>query len=877
MIQLPKQYSPKEIESKWRALWQEMGIYRWDPARARSETFVIDSPPPTVSGSLHVGHVFSYTHQDLIARQRRMAGKNIFYPMGWDDNGLPTERRIQNFFNVRCDPYLPYLPNFKPRSNPKEPPEMISRPNFIELCRQLTQVDEQAFQELWQQLGLSIDWQQEYATIDDHCRRTSQLSFLKLLADGHAYATEAPTLWDVDFQTAVAQAEVEDRPLTGAFHHIRFGVEGGGSLVVATTRPELLPACVAVVAHPEDGRYQALFGKRAVTPLFRAPVPILADERASIEKGTGILMVCTFGDATDVEWWRQFDLPLRQVIGKDGRLVPVHFGPPGWESLDPDAADAFYGALQGKHVQQARKAIADLLREESGSALSGLGPPLIEEPRRIEHAVKFYEKGERPLEFISTRQWFIRLLDKKKALLEQGARIQWHPAFMRTRYENWVEGLNQDWSISRQRYFGVPFPVWYPLDERGQPRYDQPILPELSQLPVDPLAQPAPGFNETARGKPNGFIGDPDVMDTWATSSLTPQIASHWADDSERHRKLFPMDIRPQSHEIIRTWAFYTIVKAYLHEKTVPWHNIVISGWILDPDRKKMSKSRGNVITPNHLLEQYSSDAVRYWAARARLGVDTAYDEAVFSNGKRLGIKLFNAAKFVAGHLLAQDLTELNPTDISEPLDQSFIERLRETVRRAGEEFEAFEFAAALQIIEDFFWADLCDNYLELVKVRAYSAEWTPGKRSALVTLKTVLSVQLRLFAPYLPFITEEIWSWLFAKPLGREQSIHTAAWPTVGELADVALPLEEDPYGAAVKVLFEVRRIKSEAKVSMKTPLRNLEINGSAKVLSAIRSVLDDLLSVTNAPSAVLTEGPIPEGQFKVQATLATQETTVA
>ena len=747
---------------------------------------------------------------------------------------------------------------------------MISRPNFIELCRQLTEIDEMAFQELWQQLGLSIDWEQEYATIDDRCRRTSQLSFLKLLAQGHAYSTEAPTLWDVDFQTAVAQAEVEDRLLTGAFHHIRFGVEGGGSFIVATTRPELLPACVAIVAHPKDDRYQALFGKRAITPLFRVPVPILADERASIEKGTGILMVCTFGDATDVEWWRQFDLPLRQVIGKDGRLLPVQFGSPGWESLDSDAANAFYAALQGKHVQQAKSAITGLLRAESASALPGLGPPLTEEPRRIEHAVKFYEKGERPLEFISTRQWFVRLLDKKKALLEQGARVQWHPAFMRARYENWVEGLNQDWCISRQRYFGVPFPVWYRLDEHGRPRYDQPILPDLSQLPVDPLAQPAPGFNEETRGRPQGFIGDPDVMDTWATSSLTPQIASHWADDPERHRKLFPMDIRPQSHEIIRTWAFYTIVKAYLHEKTVPWYNIIISGWILDPDRKKMSKSLGNVITPTHLLEQYSSDAVRYWAARARLGVDTAYDESIFANGKRLAIKLFNAAKFVAGHLLGQDLTALGPAHITEPLDQSFIARLRETVRRAGEEFEAFEFAGALQVIEDFFWSDLCDNYLELVKVRAYSAEWTPGKRSALATLKIALSVQLRLFAPYLPFITEEVWSWLFATSLGRERSIHTAAWPKVDELAEISLPLEEDPYGAAVKVLFEVRRIKSEAKVSMKTPLQNLEITGSAKTLSALRSVLGDLLSVTNARTAVLNEEAMAEGQIKVHANLA-------
>jgi valyl-tRNA synthetase len=776
---------------------------------------------------------------------------------------------VQNFFNVRCDPYLPYRPDFTPRGGQKAPPEIISRPNFIELCRQLTQIDEQVFQELWQQLGLSIDWGQQYATIDDHCRKTSQLSFLKLLAEGHAYAVEAPTLWDVDFQTAVAQAEVEDRPLTGAFHHIRFGVAGGGSFIVATTRPELLAACVAVVAHPEDARYQPLFGKRGITPLFRVPVPILADERANMEKGTGILMVCTFGDATDVEWWRQFTLSLRQVIGKDGRLTAVQFGSPGWDSLDPGAANGFYAALQGKNVQQARTAITDLLRDERGSACPGLGAPLTEEPHRIDHPVKFYEKGERPLEFISTRQWFIRLLDKKRALIEQAARIRWHPEFMQTRYENWVEGLNQDWCISRQRYFGVPFPVWYPLNEEAKPQYDRTILPALSQLPVDPLAQPAPGFDEATRGRPNGFIGDPDVMDTWATSSLTPQIASRWADDPERHRKLFPMDIRPQSHEIIRTWAFYTIVKAYLHEKTVPWHNVIISGWILDPDRKKMSKSQGNVITPSHLLEQYSSDAVRYWAARARLGVDTAYDESVFSNGKRLGIKLFNAAKFVASHLLDQDLTALTPAHITEALDQSFVVRLRQTIPKASEAFAAFEFAGALEIIEDFFWADLCDNYLELVKVRAYSAEWTPGKRSALATLKLVLSVQLRLFAPYLPFITEEVWGWLFAAPHSRQRSIHTASWPTVEELAEVALPIEEDPYGAAIEVLFEVRRLKTQAKVSLKTPLQTLEITGSAKALSALRSVLGDLLSVTNASAAVLNEGHVAQGQFQVQATM--------
>ncbi len=864
----PKQYLPREIEDRWKIRWQEMGIYRWDPTRSRSETFVVDSPPPTVSGSLHVGHVFSYTHQDLIARQRRMKGLNIYYPMGWDDNGLPTERRVQNLFHVRCDPYLPYQPDFTPKNDKKGPPEQVSRPNFIELCQQVTHADEEVFRALWQHLGLSIDWEQEYATIDRHCRRVSQHSFLKMLKDGQAYLVEAPTQWDVDFQTAVAQAEVIDKVMPGAFHNVRFGVEGGGSFVIATTRPELLPACVAVLAHPDDARYQALFGKRAITPLFRTPISIMADERVNPEKGTGILMVCTFGDATDVEWWRQFGLPLRQIIGKDGRLLPVRFGGAGWESLEPDAANAAYADLQGKTVKQAKTAVVELLRREDLAALPGLGAPLTEEPRPIEHAVKLYEKGDRPLEIIATRQWFVRLLDKKDVLLEQGRKIQWHPAFMRSRYENWVEGLNQDWCVSRQRYFGVPFPVWYPLDAHGVPDFTRPIVPETSSLPVDPLAEPAPGYDEASRGQPNGFTGDPDVMDTWATSSMTPQIASHWEDDPQRHQKLFPMDVRPQSHEIIRTWAFYTIVKAWLHERQVPWYHVVISGWILDPDRKKMSKSQGNVVTPNHLLEQYSSDAVRYWAARARLGVDTAYDESVFGNGKRLTTKLFNATKFVAGHLLTQDHDSLGVANILEPLDRDFMGRLQGTVGRASEAFEVFEFANALSEIETFFWADLCDNYLELIKGRAYEASDSLGRRSAMATLKVSLSVVLRLFAPYLPFLTEELWSWLFATPSGRTQSIHTSPWPTLGELSSIDVP-DGDPYGGAVEVVREVRRVKGEAKVSMKTPVGLLEVVGSAADLAALRGVLPDLLSVCMAREATLMEGAVDQGRFRIRVEL--------
>ncbi|MBI4028728.1 MAG: valine--tRNA ligase [Verrucomicrobia bacterium] len=869
MNEWPKQYTANEVEGKWMSRWKEMGIHRWDPVRGRDETFVMDSPPPTVSGALHIGHVFSYTHQDLIVRQKRMSGLNIFYPMGWDDNGLPTERRVQNYFNVRCDPYLPHDPHYTPKTDGKGPPEKVSRPNFIQLCRQVTRSDEEAFRRLWQRLGLSIDWDQEYATIDDFSRKTSQLSFLQLLRDGHVYLTETPTLWDVDFQTAVAQAEVEDRMMAGAFHNLRFGVKEGGSFVIATTRPELLAACVAVVAHPDDARYRPLFGKQAVTPLFRAPVPILPDGRADPEKGTGILMVCTFGDATDVEWWRQFNLPLRQILGKDGRLLPVKFGAAGWDSLDAPAANRFYSELEGRNVKQARTAIVAMLRTPDGAALPDLGAPLTGEPRPIQHSVKQFEKGERPLEIITARQWFVRLLDKKEALIQQGAKIQWHPPYMRARYESWVEGLNQDWCVSRQRYFGVPFPVWHPLDDEGRPHYDRPILPKPEQLPVDPLAEPAPGFDESLRGKPRGFIGDPDVMDTWATSSLTPQIASRWAEDAARHRKLFPMDVRPQSHEIIRTWAFYTIAKAFLHERQVPWRHVVISGWILDPDRKKMSKSKGNVVIPDHLLEQYSSDAVRYWAARARLGVDTAYDEAVFKNGNRLATKIFNASKFVAGHFEGQDLAALTPAMVTEALDQGLVGRLREVVRKAGEEFAAFEYANALQSAEEFFWSDFCDNYLELVKGRCYEKEETAGKRSALATLKLLLSVQLRLFAPYLPFLTEEMWSRLFAAREGRERSIHTAPWPTEAELRAVAEPSASDPYGAAADALREIRKVKGEAKVSMKTPLKELEITGNAKDLDAVRSVMQDLLSVSGAPAARLTEGKVENGRFKIRAAL--------
>ncbi|MFA7482712.1 MAG: valine--tRNA ligase [Vulcanimicrobiota bacterium] len=874
MKEIPKKYKHKDLEAGWKAKWKEDRVYSWDPTVGRDNTFVIDSPPPTVSGSLHIGHVFSYTHQDLLARYNRMKGKNICYPMGWDDNGLPTERRVQNLFRVKCNPSVAYDPNWKAERRSKGPVLEISRQNFIEACATVTHEDEAAFEDLWRTLGLSIDWDLQYATIDDHCRKISQTSFLEMADKGMAFSMEAPTMWDVDFQTAVAQAEVVDQMRPGNFHDIRFMVEGGGDFVISTTRPELLPACIAVVAHPDDERYQELFGKHAITPLFAARVPILASEHADPEKGTGILMVCTFGDSADVDFWKRSGLPIKQVIGRAGTMLPTTFGEGNFQSQDPAKAQENYDRLAGLAVKAARARVAELLAAEQ---LPDGSCPLVAEPHSIEHPVKFYEKGDRPLEFVPTRQWFVKILEHKETLKAQGAKIKWHPAFMEARYQNWVEGLNLDWCISRQRYFGVPFPVWYPLDAQGECCFEQPIFAAPEQLPIDPMVAVPDGYTEEQRDQPGGFTGDPDVMDTWATSSLTPQIVSHWSLDEKRHQSVFPMDIRPQSHEIIRTWAFYTIVKAWIHNDDIPWKHVVISGWILDPDRKKMSKSVGNVVTPHHLLEEYSSDGVRYWAARARLGADTAFDEGVLKVGKKLTTKLFNASRFVLSQLerVDTDLDALTVDLITEEVDRDFFGRLKQTAVDAGSAFERFDYAAALEVAEKEFWG-FCNNYLELVKKRSYSDEDNAQRRSALATLAQSLKLFLRLFAPFLPFITEEIWSWRFARSEGKEGSIHRAPWPTAQEYAHLQAPKVSGCYEAGVEVLTQIRSAKTEGKVNLRWPVENLKVVASAGLLAALKSALDDVVGAgsVKADGVELVEGTAPEGErFEVQATLSQEE----
>ncbi|NCW95730.1 MAG: valine--tRNA ligase, partial [Actinobacteria bacterium] len=800
--------------------WEQAAVYGFNPDAPKENIYSIDTPPPTASGSLHVGHVFSYTHTDVVARFQRMCGRDVFYPMGWDDNGLPTERRVQNYYGVRCDPTLPYQKDFTPpqvggdNKSTKAADQMpISRQNFIELCEKLTEEDEQAFENLWRNLGLSVDWSQSYRTISKESQRVSQQAFLNNLSRGEAYLSMAPTLWDVTFRTAVAQAELEDREMPGAYH--RLGFDGPeGKIFIETTRPELVPACVALVAHPDDERYQHLFGQSAKTPIFGVEVPIVAHRLAQIDKGSGIAMICTFGDVTDVIWWRELKLPMRPIIGFDGRILTD--GPQ--EILDGKGSE-LYAEIAGKTVFSAKEILVKAFME-SGD--------MVGEPKPITHPVKFFEKGDKALEIVSTRQWYIKNGGNDRPLAEKligrGSEMSFHPAFMRVRLEDWINGLNGDWLISRQRFFGVPIPIWYPLNASGEPDYENPIAPSSQQLPVDPSSDCPDGFTEDQRGKPGGFIGELDIMDTWATSSLTPQLAGGWLSNPELFDKVFPYDLRPQGQDIIRTWLFSTLVRSELEHDQVPWTNAAISGWILDPDRKKMSKSKGNVVVPNELLETHGSDAVRYWAASARLGTDAAFDEGQMKIGRRLAIKLLNAARFALSFEMPSGVTE-----VTEPIDKAMLARLREVVGTASKAFENYDHTKALETTETFFWT-FTDDYLELVKERAYSQEgYSPQEiGSAVLALREALGVIVRLLAPFLPFATEEVWSWW------QEGSVHQAAWPSPDELPEGSAEL----LAAASEALIAIRKSKTDQKLSMKAEIETMVLQGPAVLSQAQRDL---------------------------------------
>jgi valyl-tRNA synthetase len=835
-VTMPDKPSIDGLEDKWMQVWAEQGTYTFDRASAmsgpRDQIWSIDTPPPTASGALHIGHVFGYSQADCMARYKRMAGFTVFYPMGWDDNGLPTERRVQNYYGVRGDATLAYVEGFEPpqqgdkgtggkslRMSDQLP---ISRANFIELCDILTVQDEKTFEQVFRRLGLSVDWDINYRTIDEHSRATAQQGFLRNLARGEAYQAEAPGLWDVTFQTAVAQAELEARDYPGHFHRVAFHAPDGATVHIETTRPELLPSVVALIAHPDDKRYAALFGTAVTSPLFGVEIPVVAHYLAEPDKGSGIAMCCTFGDLTDVQWWRELQLPTRSIIQRNGRIQDET---PEW--ITTDAGRAVFSAIAGKTTFGARTAIVEALR------ISG---DLEGEPNPTQRKANYFEKGDKPLEIVTSRQWYIRNGgrdgDLRAALIKRGRQINFHPEFMRTRYENWVNGLNGDWLISRQRFFGVPIPLWYPLDGDAEIVYDHPIAPDETSLPVDPYSDVPTGYRSEQRDQPGGFTGDPDVMDTWATSSLSPQIAAGWREDEELFAKIFPMDMRPQGHDIIRTWLFATVVRAHLEQDSLPWKHATINGWILDPDRKKMSKSKGNATTPMGMVVDYGADAIRYWAASARMGTDAALDTAQMKVGRRLAIKVLNASKFA---LSFGEVAGVLNDAVTMPIDRSMLGGLGDVVDKATRGFETFDYTRALEVTEAFFWT-FCDDYLELVKERAYGGQGEQGAASARASLRIALDVLLRLLAPFLPYATEEVWSWW------HDGSVHRAAWPVADELKAIATQADPAMLGTVGAALAGVRRVKSEAKVGMRADVLSAVLTGPPAVLSRIRLAAGDL-----------------------------------
>ncbi|MHA7270451.1 valine--tRNA ligase [Arthrobacter sp. HLT1-20] len=827
------------LEESLTRRWLDEGTYKFNRETTREQVYSIDTPPPTASGSLHVGHMFSYTQTDVLARFQRMNGKNVFYPMGWDDNGLPTERRVQNYYGVRCDPKITYDADYRAPATPAKNQrdfDVISRRNFIELCEELAVEDEKVFEHLFQTLGLSVDWDLTYRTIDDHSRAVSQRGFLENLTAGDAYMAEAPTLWDVTFRTAVAQAELEDREMPGAYYRYPFYAEDGTKIYIETTRPELLAACSALVANPDDERYKPLFGKKVTSPLFGVKVEVRPHALAKADKGSGIAMVCTFGDLTDVIWWRELQLPTRAIVGRDGRILG---DTPEWITTEEGREN--YAKIAGKTVFSAKESVVEMLTE--ADLLDG-------EIKKIMHPVNFFEKGDKPLEIVSSRQWYIRNggrdEDRRERLINRGKDIEFHPAFMRSRYDNWISGLNGDWLVSRQRFFGVPVPVWYPLDADANPDYDHPILPTTEMLPVDPAADAAPGYTEEQRNVVGGFVGDADVLDTWATSSLTPQIVGGWGVDEDLFSKVYPFDLRPQGHDIIRTWLFSSAVRADALQGTAPWKHAAISGWILDPDRKKMSKSKGNVVVPTDVLNDFGADAVRYWAASAKLGADTAYEIAQMKIGRRLAIKLLNASKFVLnlGATEANVLTA-DSAVLSNPLDRALLAQLAEVVRASTAAFEKYDYARALQLSESFFW-HFTDDYVELIKDRAYGAAGDAGQASVLAALATTLDSLLRLFAPFLPFATEEVWSWW------RTDSVHRAAWPVAVEMLDGDTTL----LATVGDALSGIRKAKSEAKVKQRTQVLRATVTAREVQAAQLTAGLGDLKAASNALEITIAVG---------------------
>jgi valyl-tRNA synthetase len=782
---LPKHYHPEEVEPRLQEKWLEEGIYQFS-LQAEGEVYSIDTPPPTVSGQLHLGHVYSYSHPDFMARYFRMKGRNVYYPMGFDDNGLPTERLVEKRHGIRA--------------------AQIGRQAFVEKCLQVSEEAERDYRALWQRLGLSVDWRCTYRTIDDRSRRVSQLSFIDLYRKGLAYRKRAPAIWCPECRTAIAQADLEDMPRTTEFVTLSFDLDDTRKIRVATTRPELLAACVAVFVHPEDERYRSMVGEQVSVPHYGQRVPVLADPDVDPHKGTGAVMCCTFGDQADVAWWYKYNLPLVEVIDRQGRMSSATM------------------ELAGQTVLVARRQIKEILGEK-----------IVRQP--VEQTVRVHERCDTTVEYIVEQQWFINVLDHKQELLQAGEQIRWHPEHMGARYRSWVENLNWDWCISRQRYFGVPFPVWY-CQACGET-----LTAEAEMLPVDPLTQ-SPGYNCPACGGA-AFWPESDVMDTWATSSMSPQIASGWQDDPARYGRVFPMTLRPQAHEIIRTWAFYTILKSLYHFRRLPWSDVMISGWgIAGEGMGKISKSRGGGVTlPMEMIQRYSADAVRYWAASTGTGRDAVISEEKIQMGQKLVTKLWNVARFSETFLAGFSPPDALPAFT--PADRWILSDCQALVGRVSQAFEAYEYAQAKAETEGFFWRDLADNYLEMAKQRLYDAQH-PQHAGACFALYHTLRTVLLLLAPFLPFVTDAIFGELFAAKEGGH-SLHRASWPQPdARLSDATASAAGE---VLIGIATTVRRYKSEHNRSLGSEIACLQLaphdEGLGSVLGAAAA---DLMSVTRA-----------------------------
>jgi valyl-tRNA synthetase len=790
MEELRSHYNFKEAEDKLNKYWEREGTYKFDP-KSKKKVYSCDTPPPTVSGKMHLGHALAYSQADFVMRFQRMQGHNIFYPFGLDDNGLATERYVEKKCNVKG--------------------HMIKRQDFIELCLKETADVEKELLKHWAALGISPDWSISYRTIDKRVQKISQLSFIDLYKKGREYRKEAPTMWCPECQTAIAQVELEDRELPSFFNDVVFKVDGQ-DLTIATTRPELLPACVAVFYHPGDDRYNHLKGKKAIVPLFNYEVPILEDDKADPQKGTGIVMCCTFGDVTDVEWYMQHNLPEKVVITRDGKM------------------NSLAGRYEGYSLATARKMIIEDLKDAR----------LLLTQTPIKHTVNVHERCGTEVEFLTTKQWFIRYLDLKDHFVEQGSKINWHPQHMKVRYENWIRGLQWDWCISRQRFFGVPFPVWYCRKCR------EIIIADEQDLPVDPT-QDKP--KKPCKCGSRDFEPEKDVMDTWATSSLTPQIATKWREDPEFFKKMNPMSLRSNGHDIITFWLFNTVVKSLLHESQMPWQDVMINGFVLDPKGKKMSKSKGNVIEPLEVLDKYGADCLRFWAASTKLGDDVPFNEKELVSAKRMTTKLWNASKFAIMNL--HDYDGKKPE--LELMDRWILSKMQSLIKRCTDAFREYEYSITKQEVEKFFWHQICDNYLEICKDRLYNKEKhsKEARKSAQYTLYTITLNTIKLMAPVMPYITEEIYQLYFADK-EKTNSVHIAAWPICHD--NMINEKAEQLGDFAVEVVHSCRKAKTEKNFSLKKPISKLVVRAKLK-REEFEKLSADIKGATQAQDLVYKE----------------------